>query len=117
VEHYTKEIERLIKTSELEARKSKAAAYVDPEKALAAKERGNDHFRAGNWPDAIKEYEVHVSYACDIYFGSYMYEIFCAEALAVKKRGNDRSAPAAGPTPSRSTRCAEQCWSSWQLSV
>lgn len=58
VEHYTKETERLIKTSELEHRKAAAAAYVEPNKALEAKERGNEHFRAGRWPDAITEYEV-----------------------------------------------------------
>ncbi|KAG5188523.1 hypothetical protein JKP88DRAFT_197773 [Tribonema minus] len=60
VEHYVKETERLLKNTELEWRKAQAAAYVDPEKALAAKERGNEHFRAGNWVDAIKEYEEAV---------------------------------------------------------
>ncbi len=57
VENYTKEIERLIKNTELEAKKKLAAAYVNPEKALDAKERGNDHFRAGQWKEAILEYE------------------------------------------------------------
>ncbi|CAM9370835.1 unnamed protein product [Chrysoparadoxa australica] len=57
VEHYTKEVERLIKNTELEQRKKVAAAYVDPEKALEAKERGNEFFRSGSWPDAIREYE------------------------------------------------------------
>lgn len=33
------------------------AKYVDPEKALEAKERGNDQFRAGQWALAISEYE------------------------------------------------------------
>lgn len=31
--------------------------YVDPEKALEAKERGNEQFRAGQWALAIGEYE------------------------------------------------------------
>ncbi len=57
VENYTKEIERLIKQTELEAKKKLAAAYVDPEKAMEAKERGNEHFRAGKWKEAISEYE------------------------------------------------------------
>ncbi len=57
VENYTKEIERLIKNTDLEGKKKLAAAYVDPEKALEAKERGNDHFRAGRWKEAILEYE------------------------------------------------------------
>lgn len=30
---------------------------MDPEKALEAKERGNEHFRAGQWALAIEEYE------------------------------------------------------------
>ncbi|CAM9630929.1 unnamed protein product [Choristocarpus tenellus] len=45
---------------ELHGKKKKResqAAYIDPEKALAAKERGNDHFRSGSWANAIKEYE------------------------------------------------------------
>lgn len=58
MEHYTKETERLIKNTELEWRKLQAQEYIDPAKALEAKERGNDFFRAGNWVDAIKEYEV-----------------------------------------------------------
>lgn len=33
------------------------AKYVDPEKAMEAKERGNEHFRAGQWAKAIEEYE------------------------------------------------------------
>ncbi len=33
------------------------AKYVDPEKALEAKERGNQQFRAGQWALAISEYE------------------------------------------------------------
>lgn len=33
------------------------AKYVDPEKALEAKERGNAAFRAGQWAKAIEEYE------------------------------------------------------------
>ncbi len=57
VENYTKEIERLIKITQLEAKKKLASAYVDPEKALEAKVRGNDHFRAGQWKEAIMEYE------------------------------------------------------------
>ncbi|CAN0225981.1 unnamed protein product [Ectocarpus sp. 13 AM-2016] len=60
MEMYTKENERLIKTLQLEARKEAAAKYVDPEKALEAKERGNEQFRAGQWALAISEYEEAV---------------------------------------------------------
>lgn len=30
---------------------------MNPEKALEAKERGNEQFRAGQWAKAIQEYE------------------------------------------------------------
>eukprot|EP00903_Cladosiphon_okamuranus_P012279 g11516.t1 len=60
MEMYTKENERLIKTLQLEVRKEAAAKYVDPEKALEAKERGNEQFRAGQWALAISEYEEAV---------------------------------------------------------
>ncbi|CAM9636795.1 unnamed protein product [Discosporangium mesarthrocarpum] len=36
------------------------AAYINPELALEAKGRGNDHFRAGSWAEAIKDYEEAV---------------------------------------------------------
>lgn len=57
VEHFSKDVERQIKQTELEKRKRDAAAYVDPAQGAAAKDRGNEHFRAGRWPEAIKEYE------------------------------------------------------------
>ncbi|CAM9261495.1 unnamed protein product [Laminaria digitata] len=60
MEMNTKENERLIKNLQLEARKEAAAQYVDPGKALEAKERGNEHFRAGQWALAIGEYEEAV---------------------------------------------------------
>lgn len=57
VEHFSRDVERQIKQTELEKRKRDAAAYVDPAKGAEAKDRGNEHFRAGKWPEAIKEYE------------------------------------------------------------
>lgn len=57
VEHFGKDVERLIKQTELEKRKRDAAAYVDPAKGAEAKDRGNEHFRAGQWPEAVREYE------------------------------------------------------------
>ncbi|KAJ1455214.1 hypothetical protein M885DRAFT_464465 [Pelagophyceae sp. CCMP2097] len=57
VENYTKDTERLIKNLELDAKKKRAADYVDLDKALEAKERGNDCFRVGDFPGAVKEYE------------------------------------------------------------
>jgi stress-induced-phosphoprotein 1 len=60
VENYTKEVERIIKNTELDLRKKTAMEYIDPEKALEAKERGNEHFRSGKWTDAIAEYQEAV---------------------------------------------------------
>lgn len=57
MEFATKETERLIKTTELEKRKLDAAAYINPELAAEAKERGNTAFRSQDWSQAIKEYE------------------------------------------------------------
>jgi stress-induced-phosphoprotein 1 len=57
MEHFSRDVERQIKQLELEKRKRDAAAYVDPAKGAEAKDRGNEHFRAGRWPEAIKEYE------------------------------------------------------------
>lgn len=46
------------------------AKYVDPEKALEAKERGNEQFRAGQWALAINEYE-EVRADCCVYGACY----------------------------------------------
>eukprot|EP00730_Choanoeca_flexa_P006984 TRINITY_DN12259_c0_g3_i3.p2 TRINITY_DN12259_c0_g3~~TRINITY_DN12259_c0_g3_i3.p2 ORF type:complete len:574 (+),score=186.45 TRINITY_DN12259_c0_g3_i3:1876-3597(+) len=42
-------------------KEAERAAYIDPEKSLEAKERGNAHFKAGKWPDAIKEYSEAIA--------------------------------------------------------
>lgn len=44
-----KKAEKLVKEQERQA-------YIDPEKALEAKERGNEHFKEGRFPEAVKEY-------------------------------------------------------------
>jgi stress-induced-phosphoprotein 1 len=57
MENFDKAIDRKMKNLELEMKKRAIAAYIDPEKGLEAKERGNTAFRDGNFADAIKEYE------------------------------------------------------------
>jgi len=57
LENFDKAIERKVKLLELEFKKAAKAAYVNPELAEEAKERGNTAFREGKFPDAIKEYE------------------------------------------------------------
>jgi len=50
-------IQRKMKTLELEQKKRKIQEYIDPALGEAAKERGNKAFRDGDFPNAIKEYE------------------------------------------------------------
>lgn len=57
METFDKSIASKIKNLELERKKMAAQAYINPELAAEAKERGNELFRAGNFPGAIKEYE------------------------------------------------------------
>jgi stress-induced-phosphoprotein 1 len=63
LEHYDKATQRLLKTLELDKRKNDAAAYLSDEKAEEAKQRGNDFFRAKDWPKAVAEYEEAVKRA------------------------------------------------------
>lgn len=57
MEQFDKAIERKVKNLELDLRKSEKEAYVNPELALEAKERGNTAFREGKFGDAVSEYE------------------------------------------------------------
>ena len=57
MEQFDKAIERKVKNLELEQRKKATLQYINPELGLAAKERGNQAFREGNFPNAITEYE------------------------------------------------------------
>mmetsp|Transcript_42571 Transcript_42571/g.54739 ORF Transcript_42571/g.54739 Transcript_42571/m.54739 type:complete len:482 (+) Transcript_42571:568-2013(+) len=57
MEFHTKDVERLIKTTQLEKKKQDALDYINPDLANEAKERGNDAFRAQEWGKAIAEYE------------------------------------------------------------
>lgn len=57
MEHFDKNIDRKIKNMELELKKKAIADYIDPEKGLEAKERGNTAFREGDFGKAISEYE------------------------------------------------------------
>ena len=63
LECYSKDTQRLLKTIELDKKKKDAAAYLSDEKAEEAKQRGNDFFRAQQWPEAVKEYEEAVKRA------------------------------------------------------
>lgn len=63
LESYSKETQRLLKTYELEKKKKDTQAYQDDEKAEAAKQRGNEFFRAQDWPKAVEQYEDAVKRA------------------------------------------------------
>lgn len=63
LENYSKETQRLLKTYELDKKKRDTLAYQDDEKAEEAKQRGNEHFRAKEWPQAVSAYEEAVKRA------------------------------------------------------
>ncbi|KAF1787764.1 Tetratricopeptide repeat [Phytophthora cactorum] len=56
MENRTKEVERKIKALQVKLRKAKELAYIDPEKALAAKNEGNEFFKNGEFPQAVERY-------------------------------------------------------------
>ncbi len=63
LESFDKTTQRLLKTMELDKKKSDAAAYLSDEKAEEAKQRGNDFFRDKDWVSAVREYEEAVKRA------------------------------------------------------
>lgn len=63
LEHHDNATQRLLKNLELEKRKADKLAYQDDGLAEEAKQRGNDHFRAKLWGDAVREYEEAVKRA------------------------------------------------------
>jgi stress-induced-phosphoprotein 1 len=63
LENYDKGTQRLLKTLELEKKQSDAISYQDDAKAEEAKQRGNEHFRAQRYGEAVQEYEEAVKRA------------------------------------------------------
>jgi stress-induced-phosphoprotein 1 len=63
LESYSSETQRLLKTYELEKKKRDTAAYQDDAKAEEAKQKGNEFFRAQEWPKAVEMYEDAVKRA------------------------------------------------------
>ena len=63
LESFDKTTQRMLKTMELDKKKSDAAAYLSDEKAEEAKLRGNDYFRDKDWVSAVREYEEAVKRA------------------------------------------------------
>jgi len=56
LENRTPQVAKRIKNAEKKKKESEAKAYLDPEKGKEAKAAGNDKFKAGDWPGAIKDY-------------------------------------------------------------
>lgn len=48
-EHRTPEVKTIISDLEKKIKESERRAYVDPEKAEEAKEKGNEYFKKGEW--------------------------------------------------------------------
>ena len=57
VEHRDKATERLVKNLEMDIKKKKREAYIDPAKALEEKEKGNVKFREGKFSESVPFYE------------------------------------------------------------
>ena len=57
MENFDKKIKTTIKDTTRALKKLADAAYISPEEALKAKERGNEHFKAQRWKEAIHEYD------------------------------------------------------------
>jgi stress-induced-phosphoprotein 1 len=55
-EHRTKDVLDALKKVEKIKEEKERTAYIDPEKSKEARERGNELFKSGKFPDAIKEY-------------------------------------------------------------
>jgi len=63
LENFSKDTQRLLKTYELEKKKRDTLAYQDDAKAEEAKQKGNEFFRAKEWPKAVEKYEEAVKRA------------------------------------------------------
>ncbi|CEG46508.1 stress-induced-phosphoprotein 1 [Plasmopara halstedii] len=72
MENRTKDVERKIKTLHVKLRKAKELAYIDPEKALAAKNEGNDFFKNGEFPQAVERYTEAIKRdpSCAVYYAN-----------------------------------------------
>ncbi|ORX36911.1 chaperone [Kockovaella imperatae] len=55
-EHRTPDVLTKLRAAEKAKVEKEKAAYVDPEKAEAAKQEGNAAFKAGKWPEAVSHY-------------------------------------------------------------
>ncbi|CAH0489155.1 unnamed protein product [Peronospora farinosa] len=72
MENRTKEVERKIKALQVKLRKVKELAYIDPEKALEAKNAGNDFFKNGEFPKAVERYTEAIKRdpSCAVYYAN-----------------------------------------------
>ncbi|GMF44857.1 unnamed protein product [Phytophthora fragariaefolia] len=72
MENRTKDVERKIKALQVKLRKAKELAYIDPEKALAAKNEGNDFFKSGDFPKAVERYTEAIKRdpSCAVYYAN-----------------------------------------------
>ncbi|KAI9918788.1 hypothetical protein PsorP6_011333 [Peronosclerospora sorghi] len=72
MENRTKDVERKIKALQVKLRKVKELAYVDPEKALEAKNEGNEFFKNGDFPKAVERYTEAIKRdpSCAVYYAN-----------------------------------------------
>ncbi|OWZ06184.1 hypothetical protein PHMEG_00021595, partial [Phytophthora megakarya] len=72
MENRTKDVERKIKALQVKLRKAKELAYIDPEKALEAKNEGNEFFKNGEFPKAVERYTEAIKRdpSCAVYYAN-----------------------------------------------
>lgn len=72
MENRTKDAERKIKALQVKLRKAKELAYIDPDKALAAKNEGNVFFKNGEFPQAVERYTEAIKRdpSCAVYYAN-----------------------------------------------
>uniref|UniRef100_M4BU69 Hsp70-Hsp90 organising protein n=2 Tax=Hyaloperonospora arabidopsidis (strain Emoy2) TaxID=559515 RepID=M4BU69_HYAAE len=72
MENRSKVVERTIKALQMKLRKARELAYIDLDKALAAKNEGNDFFKNGEFPQAVERYTEAIKRdpSCAVYYAN-----------------------------------------------
>ncbi|CAI5730856.1 unnamed protein product [Hyaloperonospora brassicae] len=72
MENRSKTVERTIKALQTKLRKARELAYIDLDKALAAKNEGNEFFKNGEFPQAVERYTEAIKRdpSCAVYYAN-----------------------------------------------
>uniref|UniRef100_A0AAV1UDG4 Hsp70-Hsp90 organising protein n=1 Tax=Peronospora matthiolae TaxID=2874970 RepID=A0AAV1UDG4_9STRA len=72
MENRSKVVERTIKALQMKLRKARELAYIDLDKALEAKNEGNEFFKNGDFPKAVERYTEAIKRdpSCAVYYAN-----------------------------------------------